>query len=87
MVPYLPTEILCTIERHIYHQRTLYSDFCRFNITRNNKCTVHSFQDKYYLVRNSIIHLNHILFKDTKNALITVATFSKNLIRTVFSLP
>ena len=53
MPVYLSVEILHTRNTNIYHQRTsglfvcLFVCFVIFEITRNNKCTVYSFQEKY----------------------------------------
>ena len=92
---YLSVEILHTIEIQIYIYITRYITkehylliFVIFEITRNNKCTVYSFQEKYQLVCSSILsyiiiyHISQIyqLFQSLQQHFIF-----KNRIRIVFS--
>ena len=49
-----------TLEIQIYITKEHLLIFVTFEITRNNKCTVYSFQEKYQLVCSSI--LSYILF-------------------------
>ena len=87
---YLSIEILHTRNTNIYHQQTLSSDFCHFEITRNNKCTVYSFQEKYQLLCSSILSYiltYHIFLKyiNCSNHYSNIL-FLKNHIKIVFSL-
>ena len=63
---YLPAKILHTKNTNTYQEHYVLI-FAAFEITRNNKCTVHSFQEKYWLVCSSIqsyLLIDHILLKD-----------------------
>ena len=63
--------------------------FVTFEITRNNKCTVYSFQEKYQLVCSSILSyilIHHIFLKYINCSNHHGNILFKNCIKIVFSL-